>query len=585
MKKTLFLLLFLSFISKTIAQQGFSAGNDKKINCLTPSVVLAGKIPSKSYSFYWTGPKSFYSEELQPSVTEVGTYTLFAHDTFLNKTYTSSVEVINDKIKLIANAGVDQKLTCLFPEAVLDIENPGVGFSVFIVGPDKFMANKLPVLVTKTGTYVLEVFKGVCSAFDTVKVESQKVLPKPNAGVDLLLNCKNPTAKLQAVFPGKEINLEWFFNGKIISNQLQPFVNQVGTYILKTSQGTCENRDTIIVNGDFRKPILTGANEYSLNCAPPYCVKTSFKCLYEKESTFLWNDNKGTGFSTILPQNLCETGVYTLRSKLEKNGCEDEIKIRVSNSDSLKFLATVDKGCENTSNGAIHIKEVKNGTSPFQYSLNNVDFQKDIHFENLKMGEYRIFVKDAKGCKGNQKITVAPRQKFDWAIEEEYTFCSHDKPLEINATVSDPDAGAVHYVWSDGGNEAIKKFVKSDNVWVEAHGECFTEKKNIQLKDKFDEIRTAAIYVPNIFYPNSKNADNQAFKAFPAFPMTEYELNIFTSNGQKIFTTNDTTQSWDGTFQGRNVSSGTYLWQVVAKLNACNSNIPFQESGSINLIR
>lgn len=570
MQKLLISVFLFLLFGKIFAQKSFSAGSDKVITCFEKEVVLDGVLPNSSYSFLWSSKKGFSSNVLKPSISVADTYYLKA--IFGTIVLQDTVLVTENKTIPIANAGTDQVLNCVFPEITLNIKDPGKGFGTFITGPNNFISNNLPIKTKTTGIYILEVFKGYCSSFDTVVVSENKTIKKPDAGAVMLVNCKKPATKLQAIFPGKEITYEWFFDGKKISDLLQPFVNQVGIYTFKIKQGDCENSDTVSVVGDFRKPKLSGVTNYALPCNAPHCVVSNLKCEFSTLATF----------SNL---TFCEKGIYTLKSKIALNGCEDEIKITISKPDSLRFSTKTTAACGDFANGSITVDKIWNATPPYSFSINKTDFQKDIHFKNVKVGEYSVLLKDAKGCERNIKVEVPYRNAFVLDVPSEANFCSHDKPLEIDATIKDTSAGEILYIWNDGSNAPIKRFVNSGTVWVEAKNECFSDKKYITIKDDFDEVRKAKMYAPNIFNPNSKNIDNQGFKTFFQFPITDYQLNIYDRFGVLLFKTNNPEQVWDGTFLGKSVLPNIYTWQVSAVINACGSPVLFNDAGTVALIR
>ncbi len=583
MQKLLVTILILFFFSKTFSQQGFSAGADKDINCLQPTAVLEGKIPNPNYSFSWSSDKGFYSTNLTPIVSVPGAYYFQAN--YQGKFLKDTVLVLDKKLIPQAHAGEDKLQTCLFPEVILNPIDPGIGFGTYWTGPNNFKSNQLHPKISVAGLYRLEVFKGFCSSFDTVLVKDAKKLEPAQAGKDLLINCTKPTAKLQAIFPGQEITFEWIFKEKTISTDLQPIVNQEGIYCFKIKQGDCESTDSLEIKGDFRKPELSGVVNYQMNCVPPYCMTTDVKVRYENDATFTWRDVKNQPFSTQLNPLLCEAGVFTLKSKLAINGCEDNIKITISKQDSIRFVSETEGACEPLANGSITISKMTGGNQPYVFSLDNIDFQKDIHFKNLKIGDYTIFVKDKKGCKSSTSIKILPRKSFVWDLPSELEFCSYDKPLTIDATVKDNTAGEVLYTWSDGSTSSVRTFVKSENLRVEAKGECFSAVRNIMVNDKFDLIRNAKLYAPNIFNPESVNAENVTYRAFPAFPMLDYQLSVFDKSGQLLFQGNQPNAAWDGTFAGKKLLPDLYIWHIKASMDACGLPLPFVQSGSVMLMR
>lgn len=88
------------------------------------------------------------------------------------------------------------------------------------------------------------------------------------------------------------------------------------------------------------------------------------------------------------------------------------------------------------------------------------------------------------------------------------------------------------------------------------------------------------VFVPNAFSPNN-DGHNDEFKVF--LPnISSGELSIFNRWGELLFRTNDLTQGWDGTFRGRGVPEGVYVFSV-SGIGVDGSSV--SRTGTITLIR
>ncbi|MGN6213654.1 gliding motility-associated C-terminal domain-containing protein [Parafilimonas sp.] len=87
-----------------------------------------------------------------------------------------------------------------------------------------------------------------------------------------------------------------------------------------------------------------------------------------------------------------ETGITATKTVTIGSGC-------------MKAAATVKNATCGNANGAVTITAT-NGTAPYQYSIDNFNFQKTGVFVNLKVGEYTITVKDATGVTDNTPVVV-----------------------------------------------------------------------------------------------------------------------------------------------------------------------------------
>ena len=88
------------------------------------------------------------------------------------------------------------------------------------------------------------------------------------------------------------------------------------------------------------------------------------------------------------------------------------------------------------------------------------------------------------------------------------------------------------------------------------------------------------IYAPNAFTPNN-DGKNDAFH-FIGMGIEEFEVSIYNRWGEVIYQSNDIYQGWDGTYKGKSLPTGVYIYDIRAK--AFNTE-PFTKTGSINLIK
>ncbi|TRX56008.1 gliding motility-associated C-terminal domain-containing protein [Fulvivirga sp. M361] len=84
------------------------------------------------------------------------------------------------------------------------------------------------------------------------------------------------------------------------------------------------------------------------------------------------------------------------------------------------------------------------------------------------------------------------------------------------------------------------------------------------LSEAFSNVLTIIkpnnIYYPNAFTPNRNNI-NETFTVNGKF-MISYELNIFNRWGELVFTSDNPETGWDGTFEGKDLPLGTYVFKV-----------------------
>ena len=89
------------------------------------------------------------------------------------------------------------------------------------------------------------------------------------------------------------------------------------------------------------------------------------------------------------------------------------------------------------------------------------------------------------------------------------------------------------------------------------------------------------VFVPTAFSPNGDNI-NDLFRVKAPGVDKLFFLKVYNRWGQEVFTTNNLSAGWDGTFNSKNQPGGSYIWILRGK--DIFGNI-INQSGSVLLIR
>lgn len=95
---------------------------------------------------------------------------------------------------------------------------------------------------------------------------------------------------------------------------------------------------------------------------------------------------------------------------------------------------------------------------------------------------------------------------------------------------------------------------------------------------KYDPI----IYVPNTFTPNDGDMFNSEFFAIGA-NISDFKMEIYNRWGELIYEGNELSQTWDGTYRGKNCPDGVYTWKIVYK--SMFNDEKFLITGHVSLLR
>ena len=106
------------------------------------------------------------------------------------------------------------------------------------------------------------------------------------------------------------------------------------------------------------------------------------------------------------------------------------------------------------------------------------------------------------------------------------------------------------------------------------------QKHSEKVPENNDNITRTQLIIPNAFTPTSGD-NNSIFK--PAFTeLKDYKMNIYSSNGTLVFTSDNIEQGWDGNYKGNPQPMAVYVY-FVKFTNLRGENI--QQKGELMLIR
>ncbi|MES2513852.1 MAG: gliding motility-associated C-terminal domain-containing protein [Bacteroidota bacterium] len=291
-------------------------------------------------------------------------------------------------------------------------------------------------------------------------------------------------------------------------------------------------------------------------------------------SIYSWNPTASTS-NTIT--NLA-TGSYTVL--ITNAACTTSSVFVVPQLSGPTLINVIQQNaiCE-SSNGALSITNVVNGVSPYIYSLNNSGFSAAGTYSNLSQGIYTITVKDVNGCVYSQNYVI------DKVIDQTQIQSVTNRPTcntnDGSLTISSINGGTTPYLikLNDTPYSALTTFeqlgIGNYTLTVLDSNSCVTNFVIEIALDKDDYT----LYVPNTFTPNNDTKNDAWFAK--ATCINAFNCLIFNRWGEKIAELNDIYESWDGTYHGKSVPEGVYVYLIEAETN----NGTIHKTGHITLFR
>ena len=148
-------------------------------------------------------------------------------------------------------------------------------------------------------------------------------------------------------------------------------------------------------------------------------------------------------------------------------------------------------------------------------------------------------------------------------------------PLSVTALTN--QEGAVNAIFDFGDGTSNSSGVTANTVYEEPGTYTVTcEVNGVKLEQKVSVFGQ----VPSAFSPNGDGI-NDVFVISKDAGIT-VEIRIFNRFGKMIYSNKGNTISWDGTFEGRFVDTGTYLYDIFATSDGGST---FKQKGTIHLFR
>lgn len=311
------------------------AGPNQLLTCAVVTVQLDGSqsLSGPGITYSWDGPGVLPGQQTNqsPTVNAPGLYTLTVSNNNNGCSKTDVVTVNQNLTPPIADAGIDQILTCASTNGVTISaagSSTGPGFSLVWSGPgiDMNNENQVSPQITVPGTYTVVITDNAngCTNQDQVIVSQDQNLPTANAGADQIITCNNPQAILDGTnsTTGGTIQFLWSGPGINANNQglISPNVSVGGTYTLlvTNTQTNCQASDNVVVTLDNQPPTVTLTTD-TITCAEPQGTLTVTSSA--AGSTFLWQGvdiNFGNQDDPVV--NVDQAGLYTI-TVTPPNGC------------------------------------------------------------------------------------------------------------------------------------------------------------------------------------------------------------------------------------------------------------------------
>ena len=371
--------------------------------------------------------------------------------------------------------------------------------------------------------------------------------------------------------------------------------SSITSYTVTVSNGTCSARDSATVKVN-PLPIVTLSGNNSI------CVGSNTTITASGGATYLWNTGATTAGITVSPVStitysvtvtstkgcpkdttvtvtvnpvptpsitppsatICAGSSTTLTaaggSSYLWSNAETTAIINVSPASTITYSVTVSNGgCSATASATVTVNSLPSvtlggntsicagdstqitATGGGTYSWNTGSTNATISVKPATSTTYSLTVTNASGCHKDTNISVTVNSLPVPGVSGPQAICPGLEAL-ISAS------GGSSYTWNPPiglSNPAIANPIANPAVTTTytvtiANGPCnATDTLTVTVNEKCDSI-----YIPNVFTPNGDGKND--FFLVTADGMKDYSIEIFNRWGEKIYSSNQVTNPWDG---------------------------------------
>lgn len=151
-------------------------------------------------------------------------------------------------------------------------------------------------------------------------------------------------------------------------------------------------------------------------------------------------------------------------------------------------------------------------------------------------------------------------------------------------TIADVPLGTdIEFQWADD-YVGFQRVLSTPGIYqIEAKLPCASFPIEVTIEDVDCH---PVLYAPTAFTPNGDGHNDQFIPIIEAgYPIQAFSFQVFDRWGNKIFESFDPQRGWDGFVGGISAQAGVYTWVVRFNVSSDTDSVPFQEGGSVTLVR
>ena len=412
------------------------------LNCINESVIVdaSNSDSGSNFQYQWYQNGSILDGEDDNSLTvlESSILTLFVTNMDNGCVSSESIEVFEDSVFPIADAGNNMHIDCNTPTAYLIGNNSETGSHIQLAwstleGNIISGANTATPLINQAGQYIITVLNtmNMCFSEDSVLVTQDFELPTADAGYPQELDCLNPTVTLDGTnsSSGSNFVASWmtFPDSNFISSAKIIEVSNEGLFVLTilNLENGCESSDNVIVTNN---PVEPTDLEYTLD--NPTCLGFEDGSIHIDQIVggtppYLFSFN-GAPFSNNTSFSNLFAGEYPIILQ-DAMGCELSIDLLLEDGNDLAIELGEDQyinlgeAANINAQSNVNINEIVNLNWTGIDSLACSSLCFDLDVLPFITSVYTATIIDDNGCTAEDNVTVFVNRPYEVFIPNAFS--------------------------------------------------------------------------------------------------------------------------------------------------------------------
>jgi len=280
---------------------------------------------------------------------------------------------------------------------------------------------------------------------------------------------------------------------------------------------------------------------------------------------YLWNTGSTDASVSGLPAGLYDLTVTNI------NGCFTTGEILLNEPPALQSTyALKSPDCFDVMGGSINIFP-QGGVPPYHFSINGSSYQANSSFTGLEGGSYDVVTLDANQCQVNSMIALDTPLQVQVDLGADITIIP-GTPVQLLAMINIPIDSLAFVNWTGIDHTSCPQCllqtltpIATTTYTIEVadwNGCSSTDSVTVFVADDTE------VFVPNVFSPNDDQVNDrlllnggkdvgeiQSFTVFDRWGNLVFEANNFQPGDPRF--------AWDGTFNGKPVNPGVFVYQML----------------------